>query len=208
MAALDLRENPMSTKPITHNGDLAQLPRRCCRSPADAVGGVAVGTAQDQERARKWTKPPRQARDPSRNAKSNDPDNLGVLRHAVNASPAGKADGIGYMLLGLRRRRHRSRPLRRQGQIDARSLGRTTTRRAQWRLPGDHRLGRRAAASSARSAGQRRTANSPSIARPAPASSSTATPPATSRSAVSKSEDHVSSFRRSTTFIDTSARAS
>ena len=26
VAALDLRENPMSTKPITHNGDLANLP--------------------------------------------------------------------------------------------------------------------------------------------------------------------------------------
>jgi primase-polymerase (primpol)-like protein len=48
----------------------------------------------------KWTKPPRQARDPAYNARSNDPDSWGTYDEAVATVAAGNADGIGYMLLG------------------------------------------------------------------------------------------------------------
>src|SRR5262249_30559775 len=46
----------------------------------------------------KWTKPPRQARNPRRNARSNDPSTWGSYADAVAAVAAGNADGIGYML--------------------------------------------------------------------------------------------------------------
>ena len=100
MAALDLRENPMSTKPITHNGDLANLP------PA-----LQPLTRQDrwvvwpwEQRTKKsgeieWTKPPRQVRNPNHNAKSNDPTTWGHLSAAVQRVADGEADGIGFMLL-------------------------------------------------------------------------------------------------------------
>jgi hypothetical protein len=48
----------------------------------------------------KWTKPPRQARDPKHNARSNDPATWGSYDDAVAAVAAGNADGFGYMLLG------------------------------------------------------------------------------------------------------------
>ena len=44
----------------------------------------------------KWTKPPRQARDPAYNARSNDPSTWGTYDDAVVAVHRGNADGIGY----------------------------------------------------------------------------------------------------------------
>jgi primase-polymerase (primpol)-like protein len=91
----------MPTKPKTHQGDLAHLP-----------AAVQPLTQRDhwllwnwELRATKsgkqeWTKPPRQARDPSRAAKSNDPKTWGPYRCALHAVQAHKADGIGYALLG------------------------------------------------------------------------------------------------------------
>jgi Virulence-associated protein E len=70
----------VTEKPQTFNGDLANLP------PAAALGRLVVGV------------PPRQARDPSRFARSNDPSTWGGYTDAVAAVAAGKADGIGYML--------------------------------------------------------------------------------------------------------------
>ena len=48
----------------------------------------------------KWTKPPRPARDPKYNARSNDPSTWGPYDDAVVAVQRGNADGIGYALLG------------------------------------------------------------------------------------------------------------
>jgi primase-polymerase (primpol)-like protein len=89
----------MTTKPRTYNADLAHLP-------------PALGPLTEQQRwvvwpwelrttkggKEKWTKPPRQARDPQRNARSNDPATWGSYADAVAAVEAGKADGIGFML--------------------------------------------------------------------------------------------------------------
>jgi hypothetical protein len=48
----------------------------------------------------KWTKPPRQARDPSRSARSNDPATWSDYDQAVARVAAGDADGIGFALAG------------------------------------------------------------------------------------------------------------
>jgi hypothetical protein len=47
-----------------------------------------------------WTKPPKQARDPAHNARSNDSSTWGTHDDAIAAVQRGNADGIGYMLLG------------------------------------------------------------------------------------------------------------
>jgi len=100
VAAPDLREDSMSAKPTTYNGDLANLP------PA-----LQPLTLQDrwvvwpwEQRTKKngeieWTKPPRQVRNPNHSAKSNDPTTWGSYSAAVQRVADGDADGIGFMLL-------------------------------------------------------------------------------------------------------------
>ena len=100
MAALDLRENPMSTKPITHNGDLANLPpalQPLTRQDRWVVWPWEQRTKKNGEI--EWTKPPRQVRNPNHNAKSNDPTTWGPYSAAVQRVADGEADGIGFMLL-------------------------------------------------------------------------------------------------------------
>jgi primase-polymerase (primpol)-like protein len=86
-------------KPRTYNGDLTHLP-----SPLlpliehDHWVTWMWELRTDKAGKKKWTKPPRQARDPTRNARSNDPSTWGRYGDAVTAVSTGKADGIGYML--------------------------------------------------------------------------------------------------------------
>lgn len=47
-----------------------------------------------------WTKPPFVARNPSRYAKNNDPKTWSTFDQALKAVEAGKADGVGFCLLG------------------------------------------------------------------------------------------------------------
>ena len=86
-------------KPHTYNGDLAHLPRALL----PLIEHKHWVTWQWELRTNKtgkekWTKPPRQARDPSRNARSNDPSTWGRYEDALATVSAGNADGIGYML--------------------------------------------------------------------------------------------------------------
>src|SRR6516162_1690508 len=88
-------------KPRTYNGDLTHLPSALL----PLIEHEHWVTWQWELRTNKggkekWTKPPRQARDPSRNARSNDPSTWGSYSDAVAAVTAGNADGIGYMLRG------------------------------------------------------------------------------------------------------------
>ena len=88
-------------KPQTCNGDLKNLPRALLPLTAQdrwVVWPWELRTTKGGNQ--KWTKPPRQARDPDRNARSNDPVTWGSYADAVTAVAAGKADGIGYMLQG------------------------------------------------------------------------------------------------------------
>jgi hypothetical protein len=48
----------------------------------------------------KWTKPPMMARDPRRNARSNDPTTWSAYNEALARVTAGDADGLGFALLG------------------------------------------------------------------------------------------------------------
>jgi hypothetical protein len=102
MAALDLRASaPMTEKPKTFCGDLAHLPQALLPLTEQKRWVVwPWELRQSKSGKEKWTKPPRQARDPAYNARSNDPDTWGAYDEAVAAVAAGNADGIGYMLLG------------------------------------------------------------------------------------------------------------
>jgi len=84
----------MPAKPQTHAADLSNLPKALeplTEEPRWVVWPWVLRKA-------KWTKPPRQARDPTRNARSNDPTTWAAYSDAVAAVLAGNADGIGYML--------------------------------------------------------------------------------------------------------------
>jgi len=88
-------------KPQTCNGDHKNLP--WALQPLTAQDRWVVWPWELRTTKggnQKWTKPPRQARDPDRNARSNDPLTWGSYADAVTAVAAGKADGIGYMLQG------------------------------------------------------------------------------------------------------------
>jgi hypothetical protein len=88
-------------KPQTHNGDLANLPPALLPLTQQnrwVVWPWEPRTTKDGRQ--KWTKPPRMAWDPSRNARSNDSSTWGGYQAAVDAVKAGNADGIGYMLFG------------------------------------------------------------------------------------------------------------
>jgi primase-polymerase (primpol)-like protein len=89
----------MITKPRTHNADLAQLPPALVPLTEEQRWVVWPWELRTTKSGKaKWTKPPRQARDPKHNARSNDPTTWGSYTDAVAAVEAGKADGIGYML--------------------------------------------------------------------------------------------------------------
>jgi hypothetical protein len=88
----------MTTKPCTFNGDLAHLPpalQPLTQLPRWVVWPWELRTSNGKS---KWTKPPHQARYPSRKARSNDPTTWGSYADAHGAVAAGKADGIGFML--------------------------------------------------------------------------------------------------------------
>ena len=89
-------------KPRTYNADLARLPAALLPLTAQRRWVVWPWEARATKNgaAVKWTKPPRMAHDPSRNARSNDPETWGSYADAVAAVAAGNADGIGYMLKG------------------------------------------------------------------------------------------------------------
>jgi hypothetical protein len=91
----------MTAKPQTRNADLAHLPAALIpltEQPRWVVWLWELRTTRGGKE--KWTKPPRQARDPQRNARSNDPATWGNYTDAVAAVAAGTAEGIGFMLLG------------------------------------------------------------------------------------------------------------
>jgi hypothetical protein len=91
-------ERSQIERPQTFNGDLANLPAALaplCQQPRWVIWSWEW---RKTKTSGKWTKPPRQARDPSRYARSNDPSTWGSYADAVAAVAAGKADGIGYML--------------------------------------------------------------------------------------------------------------
>jgi len=89
----------MTTKPRTYNADLAHLPAALVPLTEEHRWVVWPWELRVTKNGKeKWTKPPRQARDPRRNARSNDPSTWGSYSDAVAAVAAGNADGIGYML--------------------------------------------------------------------------------------------------------------
>ena len=84
-------------KPRTYNGDLKNLPPALLPLTTHVRWVVWPWELRTTKGGKsKWTKPPRQARDPSRNARSNDPSTWGSYADAV----AAVADGIGFMLRG------------------------------------------------------------------------------------------------------------
>jgi primase-polymerase (primpol)-like protein len=90
----------MSEKPQTHNGDLAHLPPALLPLTEQKRWVVWDWELRKTKTAEKWTKPPRQADNPNRNAKSNDPSTWGSYGAAVAAVLAGNAAGVGFMLSG------------------------------------------------------------------------------------------------------------
>jgi hypothetical protein len=89
----------VTAKPRTHNADLAHLPEALVPLTEHKRWVVWPWELRTTKGGKeKWTKPPRLARDPKRNARSNDPSTWGSYTDAVAAVTAGNADGIGYML--------------------------------------------------------------------------------------------------------------
>jgi hypothetical protein len=88
----------MTNKPRTHNADLTRLPPALRPLTEQERWVVWDWEMRKTKSAEKWTKPPRQARNPNRNARSNDPSTWGTYADAVAAVSAGNADGIGFML--------------------------------------------------------------------------------------------------------------
>jgi hypothetical protein len=91
----------MKEKPQTFNGDLAHLPEALQPLTDETRWLVWWWEWRTDKRGDgKWTKPPRQARDPRNSARSNDPSTWGRYDEAVAAVQRGDADGIGYALFG------------------------------------------------------------------------------------------------------------
>jgi hypothetical protein len=89
------------TKPQTLNADLAHLPTALDPLTTELRWVVWLWELRTTKgESETWTKPPRQPCDPTRNARANDPSTWGSYEDAVAAVAAGKADGIGYMLMG------------------------------------------------------------------------------------------------------------
>jgi hypothetical protein len=90
----------MTERPPTFNGDLARLPPALQPLTSEPRWLIWSWEWRSAKNGRgKWTKPPRQARDPKNNARSNDPSTWGTYNDAVAAVQRGNADGIGYALL-------------------------------------------------------------------------------------------------------------
>lgn len=83
------------TKPVTHNGDLANLPSAL--APLKERHQWAVWKWQQRGDA-SWNKPPLQSKDPSRYANQDDPGTWSSFEEARTAVAAGLADGVTYML--------------------------------------------------------------------------------------------------------------
>jgi hypothetical protein len=87
------------SKPRTYNADLARLPLALISLTNELRWVVWHWELRTKKAGKeKWTKPPRMARDPGRNARSNDPSTWGSYEDALAAVAAGNADGIGFML--------------------------------------------------------------------------------------------------------------
>jgi primase-polymerase (primpol)-like protein len=100
MAAVNLGAGEaLMQKPQTYNSDLTRLPAALLPLTEHDHWVTWVWERRTNKAGKeKWTKPPRQACDPSRNARSNDPSTWGHYEDAVATVRAGHADGIGYML--------------------------------------------------------------------------------------------------------------
>ena len=187
----------MTEKPRTHNADLAHLPAALVPLTEEQRWVVWPWELRVTKNGKeKWTKPPRQARDPKRNARSNDPSTWGTYTDAVAAVAAGNADGIGYML--------------KESNIGAIDLDHCVDTESTKLETWAEQL-----CSEANGAYQEITVSGAGLriigtvsgsethrkftfeARPVPGSSSTATRRATSRSAVPRSAGHAPSCRRS-----------
>jgi len=91
----------MAAKPKTFQGDLAHLPPALLPLTEQVHWLVWNWELRKNKGGKeRWTKPPRQARYPGEDAKSNDPRTWAPYRCALDAVQAHKADGIGYALLG------------------------------------------------------------------------------------------------------------
>jgi putative DNA primase/helicase len=86
-------------KPHTHTANLLRLPE-ALHELADERHWVVWSWEPRQRKDGDWTKPPRQARDPNKCARSNDPSTWGRYADAVKRWKNKEADGIGFMLLG------------------------------------------------------------------------------------------------------------
>ena len=76
----------MTTKPRTYNADLAHLPSALVPLTEEQRWVVWPWELRTTKSGKeKWTKPPRQARNPRRNARSNDPATWGSYMDAVAA---------------------------------------------------------------------------------------------------------------------------
>jgi hypothetical protein len=81
-------------KPQTFNGDLSNLPAALAawtHEPRWLIWSWEWTGTQ-------WSKPPRQARDPSLYAKTDDPQTWGSYTDALMAVQSGQAEGLGYVL--------------------------------------------------------------------------------------------------------------
>src|SRR5262249_22495060 len=94
------REAPMTEKPQTHNGDLTHLPPALLPLTEQERWVIWDWELRKTKAGEKWTKPPRQAGNPKRNAKSNDPATWSPYDAAVKAVLAGNSAGIAFMLSG------------------------------------------------------------------------------------------------------------
>jgi hypothetical protein len=83
------------TKPVTHQSDLARLPRALAPLQERPQWAVWRWT---QKPDGSWQKPPYQARDPQRHASTNNSDTWTDYATALAAAKAGDADGISYIL--------------------------------------------------------------------------------------------------------------
>jgi hypothetical protein len=88
------------SKPATFSGDLAHLPAALRWLTTQKRWCVWRWERRVSKKGKeKWTKPPFRPASPDVTAKSNDPSTWGAYEDAVAAVAAGKADGIGVMLL-------------------------------------------------------------------------------------------------------------
>lgn len=88
-------------RPVPFQGDLRNLP--AALTPLKELPNWVCWSFEwrvDKKGGGKWTKPPRQPRNPQQYAKNNDPETWGTYEEALAAFEAGQCDGIGFNLLG------------------------------------------------------------------------------------------------------------